>query len=1423
MSVIGSNVLAGASGQSAGGGGGAGISRSLRFNASDSAHLSRTPSAAGNRKTWTYSTWLKRTALGTEGGIFSTYAGAHPNTSLFWESEALKFHDYTGSYNIRLGTAAVFRDPSAWYHIVLAYNSTESTASDRAKIWVNGVLQTLSGTTVPSGFETDWNSATAHNIGRYAAYFDGYMADVHFIDGQALAPTDFGETNTDNLWVPKAYAGTYGWFDNSQTWSSGAYSGTAAQSGYETAKAFNGVGVPGDSFGTGKMWGFFPGTATLTLPAAITLTASSTFEIYAWHNTSSNGNITFTCSNGSVAITPVDSANIASTVVSNPYSTFGASITAITLNVSNDWTALAGLIVDGKQLIDSGVSLADNSFHLDFADNSSNAALGTDTSGVSPANNWTVNNLTASALGLATANQGMDVVTYTGNGTTNTAISGLAFQPDFVWIKARSAAYDHMLNDSVRGATKSLRSNLTDAEGTNANDLQSFDSNGFTVGYGGYVNGNGQTFVAWCWKAGGAASSNTAGTITSSVSANNTYGFSIVSFTDGGSACTVGHGLSSAPKMIFAKFRGSSGNWSVYHEATGNDHRLKLNLSDAKQSGNDWWNATSPTSSVFSLGSNLVASTTQIAYCWSEIPGFSKFGAYTGTGSDQTIDCGFKPAFVLIKRVSGGGSWVIIDSARGVTKKLAADLNVVENDSTYLGGDTTSTVEFLSNGFKLTSTSASTHGTSNDYIYAAYASKPSGEGVDSLFDTPSNGDTASDTGAGGEITGNYATWNPLVQSSSTFSNGNLQATTSGGSGYPLDMANFYTPAGTGKWYWEFELDALSGSNYTMVGMLPGDSDYVQGASNTPHLHGGISVYVGYNGDVNAASGAATAGTATATFAVGDILGWAFDAENGTLQCYKNGVSQGTQFTNIRTDIGWVFCVTDYDNSATATYVINFGQRVFAYPVSGYKCLNTANLSSTIADGSLYFDTKLYTGNSGTQALTMSNSTMSPGFVWLKERSASGDHELFDSIRGVHKYLESNSTNAESTSTTTLTSFDSNGFTLGSSSLVNDNNVTYAAWAWDAGSSNTTIAAGSLNSSLYNQSDNWSSRVTGTPFSGYSVATMFDGSASGICYANTGSSITFTPTTPITVTSSIRIYGAQSSSTEFIKINDNAATNVPSNVGWFTPDTGTAITSLSKLEFYTTNGSYASGVGAIEIDGKLLVDASVSITTPSIASTVRSSPESGFSIVTYTGGAANSTVGHGLNAEPYVIICKSRTQNSAGWDVYHRSIGKDKFLILNQNYAEGVYSNHWGTSGPDSTTFGVSQANYFNNHGDMVALCFAPVEGYSAMGSYVGNGSADGPFVFTGFKTAWLMVKSSSNSGEHWLILDAARDSYNVADATIYANLNNAEAEASALGIDILSNGFKPRGTNAGTNASGYTYIYLAFASHPFASNGGLAR
>ena len=225
------------------------IDGSLKFNDDSSNVLKRTPGSAGNRRTWTWSSWVVRTTLGTEGGIFSTYAGAHPNTSLFWESEGLKFHDYTGSYNIRLGTAAVFRDTSAWYHIVLTYDSTESTASDRAKLYVNGTLQTLSGTTVPSNFQTDWNSTTEHNIGAFAAYFDGSMSQCYFIDGQALGPESFGYTDgLTNTWRPKKYTGEFNFTVGTTNYTSistlAALAGSTLNSSYnDVSKVFDGSGT----------------------------------------------------------------------------------------------------------------------------------------------------------------------------------------------------------------------------------------------------------------------------------------------------------------------------------------------------------------------------------------------------------------------------------------------------------------------------------------------------------------------------------------------------------------------------------------------------------------------------------------------------------------------------------------------------------------------------------------------------------------------------------------------------------------------------------------------------------------------------------------------------------------------------------------------------------------------------------------------------------------------------------------------------------------------------------------------------------------------------------------------------------------------------------------------------------------------------
>ena len=233
MSIIGSNVLAGA----AGGAGAADyqIERSLRFNSGDSAYLSRTPASAGNRKTWTWSAWVKRSGLGTYQHLFSHVASAASQYPLsFTDTDALTFYVYTGSFTAQKTTAQVFRDTSAWYHIVATWDTTNATAADRMRLYVNGSrVTTFSASVDPSqNLDSQINNTVEHGIGTNTPFKNGYanfyLADVHFIDGQALAPTDFGQFDNNNVWQPKAFTGTYGWFDNSQTWSNGLVSSTSS-------------------------------------------------------------------------------------------------------------------------------------------------------------------------------------------------------------------------------------------------------------------------------------------------------------------------------------------------------------------------------------------------------------------------------------------------------------------------------------------------------------------------------------------------------------------------------------------------------------------------------------------------------------------------------------------------------------------------------------------------------------------------------------------------------------------------------------------------------------------------------------------------------------------------------------------------------------------------------------------------------------------------------------------------------------------------------------------------------------------------------------------------------------------------------------------------------------------------------------------
>jgi hypothetical protein len=318
-----------------------------------------------------------------------------------------------------------------------------------------------------------------------------------------------------------------------------------------------------------------------------------------------------------------------------------------------------------------------------------------------------------------------NTVLYTGNGSTQ-SITGVGFQPDWVWLKSRdTSGYNHGLSDIVRGVTKRLVTNSTGAESTQSGGTTSFDSDGFSLGTAIYANDLGDNYVAWNWLASNTTASNTQGDITSTVSANTTSGFSIVSYTGNGTAgATVGHGIDT-PKMIIVKNRSNTSNWTVGHDSLGWTKWIKLNSTDASLTNTVLWNDTAPTSSVFSLGtgSNVNTNTDNyIAYCFAEKKGFSKFGSYTGNGSADGpfIYTGFKPAMVIIKLSSGADNWTIYDSKRdgfnGDTHALFPNTSDVQT--------TDVDIDLVSNGFKIVRASGRVNTSGGTHIYMAFASNP---------------------------------------------------------------------------------------------------------------------------------------------------------------------------------------------------------------------------------------------------------------------------------------------------------------------------------------------------------------------------------------------------------------------------------------------------------------------------------------------------------------------------------------------------------------------------------------------------------------------------------------------------------------------------------------------------------------------------
>ena len=748
------------------------IERSLRFNSPDTAYLNRTPASAGNRKTWTWSGWVKRSTL-AEGFLFAAGTSNALRFGIIFNAQGNQeitiVATQGGSNVLNLITTPVYRDVSAWYHLVFAVDTTQATSTNRAKLYINGAQVTALATATYPAQNTDLevNTTNPHVHGCRGTYtvdslFAGYLTEVNFIDGQALTPSSFGETNTvTGVWGPKRYAGTYGtngfylkFADNSNTTAATLGKDSSGNGNNWTPNNFSvTAGVGNDSMidvptpyadggnGRGNYCTLNPlatntvGVGTLSngnldfnIPNTFTVYGSVPMKSGKWYweavATGSNAvgvgikqtNVLDRYSNtiyymgnslasGEKYINGTGSAYGAvwsvGDVIGVAVDVDGGTVTFYKNNVSQGTIALS--LASITELVPSFVSGAGVTF-------AGSVNFGQRAFAYTPPTGFlALNTQNLPEPSIKKPSSYFNTVLYTGNGGSQ-SITGVGFNPDLVWCKGRSFAYHGALVDQVRGATKYLYSSLTVAEETQTVALSSFDSDGFSLnGSFGNVNNSGTTYVAWCWDE------------------SATPGFDIVTYTgDGNTGRTVSHNLGVKPSMVMVKLRaGGTEGWPVWHKSLSSEsYFLRLNETSSTYTAftNRW---TAFSSTTITLGNNSETNgntNTYVAYLWSEVAGFSKFGSYTGNGSADGpfVHCGFRPRFILFKNTTAY-NWQILDTARADYNQGTVTLfpNLSNADNT-----TATQYDILSNGFKIRTSDAGSNGSGNSIIFAAFAESP---------------------------------------------------------------------------------------------------------------------------------------------------------------------------------------------------------------------------------------------------------------------------------------------------------------------------------------------------------------------------------------------------------------------------------------------------------------------------------------------------------------------------------------------------------------------------------------------------------------------------------------------------------------------------------------------------------------------------
>lgn len=801
------------------------LDQSVRFNDNDSAYLEKTFSTTGDEQIFTISFWFKRCRTDTAEYLF---AGGNDVSNRFHmdinASGTFQIEGKSGgATQVKMEGGPVLRDVGAWYHFVLRVDTTQATASDRVRLYVNGDLLTFNSNTYPSqNANLNWNINDQVRIGlagwNTTTHFDGYFAEFINVDGQSLAPTSFGETKA-GIWIPKNYTGSYGTNGFKLAFQDSASLGDdTSGNGHDftssgLASTDQMLDSPTSNFPTmNKLWqskgtwttaegnlqntwganNYQSGIATMGLPA----TGKWYWEIYLKSRTytnwlywnlviadyaegnGNNGNSAAQWSNHYFSMSAersdtgylvVSSGSTNSIASSGIYDTgnviqvaFDADNKRLYLGDSGTWFLSAdpsaesgdGTAVwygwsddaQGKLFPALNVNYFTYVDVFNFGQDSTfagNLASGgnADANGIGdfkysvPSGYLALCAANLPAPGIdpnagQTPDDYFNTVLYTGNQSVRT-ISGVGFQPDLVWAKRRSGtAESHIWVDSVRGATKTLKSNTSNPEGTNADGITGFDADGFDLGTSLEPNTTGATYVAWNWKAGGTAVSNTDGSITSSVSASPESGFSIVTYTGTGatsSGVTIGHGLGATPDMIIGKRRDSSDNWSTWHKDLGGNYGIFLDLINARNSGM-WDGYTNFSSTVFSppdLTYGNVSSATYVNYLFTSVEGYSKIGSHVGNGSTDGpfLYTGFRPAFVMFKRTDSTSNWSMFDAAREPTNVNDSALYANTSDA-EIANNSTIELDFVSNGIKLRDAPNQFNVSGATYVWLAFAEQP---------------------------------------------------------------------------------------------------------------------------------------------------------------------------------------------------------------------------------------------------------------------------------------------------------------------------------------------------------------------------------------------------------------------------------------------------------------------------------------------------------------------------------------------------------------------------------------------------------------------------------------------------------------------------------------------------------------------------